>query len=1111
MMFYDQFLRSFGIRQPSDLIKPKLRKINFFDLPRMAIVHYHDDTSIANGPPTDELYLKKITKPVYLGHVTSLASNKGNPRLTVPNPSDMITKYFSKHRRFIRLRDLKLAGRDQSTVIMYNYNMLQYIYRYMRSTYSHYFEWYNVWSTIWQNINTVAYQSERQQFIMLKMPEHLPRVSDLNFGQTQGDNVSQALMKMFNTSERRLILELWKLLGEHPELSMLHVIDKANYGKINLVFTESGRWTFINLGMLMGWKTATQTEIEAAKDNPELQAQLNKKGFKPQMLQKTFLRTLMSVMQVRSVNGEEAVEVEEVDEEELHIEGAAVAVPAPKVDTTKQLDTIPTKAGATGEEGVNLKNPTLKNQDLSLSLPAISSVVDEGQVKVVPSEVESVSAQSLSELNTTFEIAGDVERHIEEDLKQLELMTDNPVVDPNEVAEQETLAVIDSSEDVPLDEAFMKVVNNLADNGVLTGQDYNRLRKHSEEYKTLAIPPVVQGNAVGTMADFIKVHPSLLNIEEAPKIPDIPTVVDKTMLESSLLTFDASYIKNVMQRDIAAMVLNFQKAGIAIRSYDVEKVANIAGAYYVYSVRAVPIEGAPSTWTFRIPVLNEEGEYRSNDVKYNMRKQRSEVPIRKVSQQRVALTSYYGKIFVDRSDKKVNDFGSWVRTQVRVKGLNPEDNTITNIHPADVFNPKFQAPRGFTIMSNGFSSISVTPSYVPPGYPADSYMLNFDRSKAVDIYGDDALSKLEPDHHVLIGRSTRGGFLVLDSNGTVYLADNADSDLKPLMSMEQLLSLDTSKSPIDFVELRFLGKSVPLAVVLSYEMGLTNLMKLLRVNPRRVPLGTRVILNSNEFSIVFNDVTLVFNRDDHFTTLIMAGWNEYHRSIREYDIHEFDRRGVYFNVFDKHGLTVRYLREIDLMFKMYIDPITADLLKEMHEPTEFKALLLRSTSLLTTDEYPEAYQREKGYERMAGAVYTALINSVRSHSGRPNRSKQQIELNPHDVWKAITTDPSNAQVSDINPIQNLKEKEAATFSGNGGRSSRSMVKNTRLYRETDKGVISESTVDSGSVGINVYMSANPRFRSLRGLSKGNYDPKKDGVTSLLSTSALLAPGSDRDD
>jgi hypothetical protein len=186
----------------------------------------------------------------------------------------------------------------------------------------------------------------------------------------------------------------------------------------------------------------------------------------------------------------------------------------------------------------------------------------------------------------------------------------------------------------------------------------------------------------------------------------------------------------------------------------------------------------------------------------------------------------------------------------------------------------------------------------------------------------------------------------------------------------------------------------------------------------------------------------------------------------------------------------------------------------MKEPTTFNGLLVRACEMLLDDKHPEEldtkFMRIKGYERVPGAVYRQLVGAIRQHNAQLGKASKQIVLNPYAVWKYVTEDPTKVQICEQNPIQALKESEAVTFSGAGGRSSRSMVKHTRAYHRNSMGTISESTVDASDVGINIFTSANPQFSSLRGISR-EFDFEKQGATSLLSTSAMLAPGSDRDD
>jgi hypothetical protein len=578
-------------------------------------------------------------------------------------------------------------------------------------------------------------------------------------------------------------------------------------------------------------------------------------------------------------------------------------------------------------------------------------------------------------------------------------------------------------------------------------------------------------------------------------------VLDKSMLKSSLIDFDKKYIQEVLAKDVSSMVLNVQKAGIALTGYKVEKVNDILGGYEMHSLKLNPVIGQQSTLRFKIPIVNEDGNYISNGVKYRLRKQRGDLPIRKVAPNRVALTSYYGKVFINRGRKKSDDYGYWLQCEVMARALDKQDTTLTDIVMDNVFDNTVHTPRAYSALSETIQS-----------FKARGYTLYFDYKKRDEYFPLEILSTLERDGSVVIGKNSSNQYLVLDKNNTIYITKG--SELEVFGTFESFLNIPTEKAPVEYCEVVVFGKEIPIGVVLAYNMGLDKLLRLLKVEPRRVSAGSRLNLTSSEYAIAFSDETLVLSKDDRYASIILSGFNSYHRTIKLFSVYSFDQRGVYLNLLEANGLSTRYLREIDLMYQMFIDPIARDLLIEMKEPTSFEGLLLRACQLLMTDYHPEqldpAFMRIRGYERISGAVYTELIQSLRAHNARLGKSNAPVELNPYAVWKRISEDPSKALVDEINPIESLKQIEAVTYAGTGGRNKRSMTKDTRSYHVNDMGTISESTVDSSDVAVNIFTSADPQFTSLRGISK-RFNAKSNGPTALLSTSALLAPGSSIDD
>ena len=730
------------------------------------------------------------------------------------------------------------------------------------------------------------------------------------------------------------------------------------------------------------------------------------------------------------------------------------------------------------------------------------TAVDDEEIKPDVLKTDDESKTSTEEVTKHQEI-DKILANMDTDLKQLEVAeTDTAVEESNALTQAKTLvkdgdvdpSVFDNA--VTPEQHIRATCEKLLGDGLMSGRQFNAFNKHLENFNNLPSP--VDPNV--KLKDFIVIPPQDIEIKEPAKIKDIVTVPDKSMLESTLLDFDKKYIAKTMHKDMAAMVVSTQKAGFVITNYEVEKMEDVLGAHEIHTVRVSPVEGATSTLRFKIPAVSESGEYSVGGTRYRMNKQRGDLPIRQIAPNRVALTSYYGKTFVTRNEKKVNNYEMWLHDSVMATSLEDEPK-ITNLKIANAFDHLFAAPRGYSAMSNYFTALKV-----------GRFNLNFDHKERVKLYGEDAIKKFEKRGSVIIGRTDTDDIMTIDANNTVY--ESVEGSLKPIGTLEQVLGLDASSAPVEYAEVKIYGKTIPVGIVLAYLYGFEKLLTMLKVKPRRVNAGQRLNLQEHEYAIVFSDETLIFSREDRIASMILAGFREYEKSTRNYSVYTFDKKGVYVSVLENFNISARYVREMDLIDKMFVDPITEELLKKMNEPLTFRGLLVRSAELLLKDQHPHsldhAYMREKGYERFSGAIYTEVVKACRDHGSRVGKANFPIELHPFAIWKRITADPSIALVNDINPIQNIKEQEAVTFSGVGGRNSRSMTRNTREFHPSDMGVISEATKDSSDVGINTYTSANPNFDSVRGTTK-RVDMKNLKMPSLFSTSALLSVGSDRDD
>lgn len=1092
---YELFYYRYGLRKVNQLMKPRIALVEDLKLPKASVYHFVGD-GVVNGPSNDDPLFKDIKRVMQMYHVTDLDSKEGNPRLLPGQPQNWIRDYHIKHRRFRKTLDTKAGTRDIMTPFVVNYSLIDRRYRYIDNAYKLSNRWLNLETTILNTVDKLAGESEFHHFIEIELPKVLPSISLLKQASKM---MNLSLLKQFDTGNALLVFEFWKWLGEERSQSLLNKIKPEHYSKINFIVRDSGAWTVFNLGVLNSWRIATKEEREANPNAP-------KKGFAPKRYQLLFLRYLSSFLVVRS-GGADVLNNLIKQQAELDEKPTTTTVKDKVVETVDRGektvgDSVPSDAVAldTPPEKEPVKVATVKSE-----LPeyqdqkavTVSSTQNEIVDVDTPSIKDETDEVEINQETGEFILDAQTEEDLEADLAAMEKLSSLQSVKSEGSG---SYTALKSNDTATPEEKIMSAANVLADEGFMTAAEYRRYETLGKRYKEIIYPGTNK-----TLEEMTRIDPKELVLEDAKPFKDNPTVLDKSMLKSSLSNFDKQYISEIMEKDIANVIMSLQSAGHCVTDVEKERVDEVTGSYDSYRIKIQPVEGAASTLWVKLPVLDpDEGTYLNNNVRYSYRKSRIDIPIRKVAPDKVSLTSYYGKLTAIRSNKKITDYGDWLRNHIMSKGLDNQDDTVINLRPGNAYDNTLKTPRLYSLLSFRFQSFKLG------GY---TWYLDYKQRSAQ--FNEKESKEFEVDGSLLVGKNDQGDLLLMDKKSYLYQVKyvNGVAQVNPAPSIESMLGLDKLKAPIDIVGLKVLGKIIPIGFILAYELGLENLIKSLGVNYRRIPKDGRLDLAEDEYRLVFGDESLVFSRQDEVAAMILAGMKDFHRELKKYSVYEFDRKDVYLNLLEAVGLSTRYLREIDLLFKMFVDPITKDVLEEMKEPTSFMGLLIRSVELLTTDDHPDEvdpeYMRIRGYERIPGAMYTEFVKAIRAQNSRVAKSKTPVDLNPFAVWRAITSDPAMTVANEINPIQNLKEVEAVTYSGTGGRSSRTMVKHTREYHRNDLGIMSDATVDSSDVGINVFLSSDPNFTSVRGLAR-RYN-QEDGPGKFMSPSSLLASNIETDD
>lgn len=858
------------------------------------------------------------------------------------------------------------------------------------------------------------------------------------------NGVTQNNLKTFDTDAKFDLFDLWLWLSEKRERSHLAQLSDEALERVNFIVRLPGYFFIINLGLLDQWRKDPEDEQD--------------EGWEANIIQRRFLRLLQGVQDYLQGVTSTVVEGE-------------IESPTPDSPTGSDTssDNTPPPAAATTVDG---SDDGLAPLDLDLD--------DEATLPARPASprTREVTTPASDDDQTTTTVT----------LPQIEDETPTPQSAP--------------TDDRP-EAAVASRAAELRDEGLISLAAENRAIKDAQSYQQLT-DPFGSGRS---LSEMMTTDPKEFALPETDNYPDRDTVVDKSMLQSSVSAFHQHYLNNLYHKDIVQSVMAIQQQGVAVKDYQVETVQDAMNHYQIHTVKVKPVRGRQTTLRFRLPVVDEQGRFLSNGVTNRMRLQRVDQPIRKVNPAKVALTSYYNKTFVTRSARKAHDIDGWIHRQLTQRGVDETDNRVTGLRLGDVHDSTQTLPRMYSLLAKKFTAFQLNGMHC--FFDASQRQTHFQ-----DHYQLDA-SNLESDNTILVGaEKISGGWraVTMDINGVLYRQQSDDWEV--MGDFLDVAELDRRQAPLAIAEVTVSGKHIPLGFVLAYHLGLSTLLSQLNCEVSRFRRGERFERQADHYTLVFEDEVLVLSRLDERSSLILAGLNRYHQTLKRFSVWDFDRRDVYFQLLDDAGMTVRFLREIDTLFQAWVDPITKGLLEDMKEPTTFLGLLYRSAELLLNDfslaEVDGAAMRYRGYERMAGMVYNELSRAAKTFNARASVGEAGLEMNPYTVWQNIVQDPTVSIVEEVNPIQTLREQEVFTYRGSGGRGSQSMVDRTRIFHDSDIGVVSESTVDSGEVGTIAYLSPNANLTDVRGRSRP-YDSETDGPASVLSSSALNAPCVEHDD
>ena len=1044
MILLRNFNRRFTVIRLPQFGNPMIADINALELPRGSIYHYLPSDVSEIGPSQTLPILNRAEKLMQINHNLHLPQEVNGRPIAIPqNIEKEILIYHRMNRKIRRMREETVVLRDDRTLLIENYAPLPGLFRYSETQMSWYDRWANIYATM---ISRLQYDTKKFSNRQNYIFLELPNVVPPIAQMIRAERTRNvSTLKSFRSDEQLRLLDLWTWLGPNRDASQFGKFDVDQLKHINIVVTYKGKFFNLNLGELDFWR----------QGGPNPQAPVN-----PLQMQRRLYVTITRLAKEATVAEATARKQELADK--------ALADSKAATDGVLDTDDRPDEEGEEDEFAQPETDPVEKNQaDLAIGEGDESEdapIIDDSP-EAIQEEIAKFDQIEIDE-NAAFEI----------------------VAAPQDTIDQVYMPDYDFNQPITHEEGVLKECERYISGGQLTTREYQRAVKLANSWRAIPAPNGAP------MEEFIKVDPKVLQIEPEQLAPETPTMYDKSMAKSTIKVLSKRYIKDVLPRDIAASCVNLQKAGFMVMDYNVERVVDAANCADIYSIKVSTINGKESTLRFTLPTMDEQGYWKSNDTEYTMRKQRVDIPIRKTAPDTVTITSFYGKNFIRRSEAKANDWNRWLVDQIIAASRDKDNLVVEDVKYSNVFTPEIKLPRDYTAIAGKLRS-----------FRAGNVTFNFDAKHMEETFTAPVVAELAEQEMVPVGKSGTTLY-AMDQYSTVYKRTAAGNQ-QALGTIAEVAGLDLNKAPKEFTELSMMGKSIPLAIVFCYYFGLERALKLFRIPYRVTDVTERIAPATHDIIIKTVDAKVVISPTSYEQRLMINGIHSYSKVIRDFTLRDMNEPDVYLNLIQKNGLTVRYLRELDLMDTMFIDPITERQLVKMKEPTTFRGLLKRANEMLTYDQHPDEinadYMHYYGAQRLAGTAYVEIVRAIREYHNKPGTNKK-LDMHPNAVWQSIVQDGSCAPASDANPMHSIKEATVITYGGTGGRSRRSMVKHTRRYLKEDLGVLSGDVVDNGDVGMTAYLAANPMIADLDGYA----DPergKKLEIGSILSPACLVSP------
>lgn len=1057
-MSFDKFYNKYGINKIINFIKPDVFiRASSFIFPSNSVFYWFKCSDGVERIDTQYPYLAKTNKAKIITVVTYGKNTEGEIISYNKEKINLAFKNISnREKKFKFLKPDSVINSDKE-IIIFNYGLLNNLYDYSYNTLNRLYKFNNTFNRMLEDLKMI---NNKSRYILVDLPDKLPSFNEM---ESMSEALGVSRLNNMPNNKYLMLLEIWKYLN--PKLKNNSLFNKIKTEKLKnttLILTIDDKMVLLNMYYL-------HSLIEDYKDsryhvNTEALDILNSLYYPELGLEAIESYVNFNSLEVRKL---------------FYILLTQILKYKPKEFKTVDNTLINEINHA------NMMNAAISSSGVTLDSKAI---------------IEDI----LNEDNNIIDLNSDDDFDIDEDYDLSSVDIQEAIIKSGTEKTYESIEELKNAK--PTEELKIKMANeieNLFKSGVINKATYKKYMEALEKQGDIENPYITSANdPIQTLSDVLDYNLDDLEINDTDKtLTSLPIMFDESDNEDTIGAMDRKYIREKYRKDIVRSVCGIRNNGNVILDYEIEEVSDITGTLEKHKITVLNLSGKKFEIRMVLPVIDDDGTYTIYGNTYILRKQRSEAPICKTDPLSVILNSYYGKIFISKANGNEN-VGKWFARELNKQSN--KDNNITNVIPGNISLPDIELPILYSQIGREIQGFN---------YGTASFIFDYKNRNQLLAIPMEELEKLEKNS-VFIG--IRGDkSLFMDRTNAIFEYDG--KDFKELGDFFSLINMDTTKMPIEYAAIKIIKYDIPVTFLLSYYLGLENLLKMLKVK-YEIHDGGKRITGDNKYGVRFKDKTLIIEAGNKLADIILSGFIPHAKTIKDLSFKNFNNKIefsiVWNQIFLGMGSNVRYTNEIKLLENMFIDPMTLVTLRLMKEPETFPGLVVRACELLLTDKYnhPNNLQDSviKGYERVAGMVYKNIVSALKNYENASMFSKAKFNMDEYDILRTINGDNAKVAVDDLNPIAVIKQKEDVTLLGVGGRNKDTLVKSTREMHESEIGYISEATKDSTNVGVTAYMSANPKLTNLNG-TVGEVKNEELNTNNILSTPGMISPFAMNDD